>query len=321
MMADTANANSSGMDAAVPLNADRKLRRKGLQRMLSRQRAILALLAEAGGTATRLEATKWAFLLREETPSRGGSAFFQFLPYKYGPFSFSLYQEATALARNGYLREVDDRTWSITTSGRTAARDLAAAVGDDVRHIVRRFKDKETKELFGYVYDRYKWFTINSANDARMKRPEAAPAVYTAGYEGLSVDGFLDGLLRAGVRQLIDVRNNPVSRRYGFHRSTLHRLCGNVGIEYHHFPGLGIQSAERQDLDGPGARQALFDRYQHITLLAQGHAIGQVGVLLRQKSGVLVCMEADHVCCHRSRLADAVAQATGLQVWHLRLAQ
>lgn len=287
--------------------------------MLSRQRAILRLLDEAGGTATHLEATKWAFLLREETPSRGGSAFFQFLPYKYGPFSFCLYQETTALARDGYIREVDDRTWSITTSGRSAARDLDVVVGNDVRLVVSRFRGKKTSDLFGYVYERYKWFTINSVNDARMKRPEAAPAVYTAGYEGLSVDGFLDGLLRAGVKQLIDVRNNPVSRRYGFHRSTLHRLCGSIGIEYRHFPELGIQSVERQDLDAPNARQALFDRYQRTTLSSQAGAIDQVGVLLREKPGVLVCMEAEHACCHRSRLADAVASVTGLRVQHLRL--
>ncbi|MCH7687992.1 MAG: DUF488 domain-containing protein [Planctomycetes bacterium] len=142
-------------------------------------------------------------------------------------------------------------------------------------------------------------------------------AVYTAGYEGTLVDGFLDGLIRNGIRRVIDVRNNPVSRRYGFHKSTLSRLCGNVGIEYSHFPELGIVSQNRQNLDQPGARESLFDDYARTTLAQETSAIDAVAKLMKSSPSVLVCMEACHSECHRSRLAKAVANVTGLSIRNL----
>lgn len=52
-------------------------------------------------SARHTEVTKWAFVLREETPSRGGSAFYQFVPYKFGPYSFCLYQRSAASFETG----------------------------------------------------------------------------------------------------------------------------------------------------------------------------------------------------------------------------
>ncbi len=244
--------------------------------MFHRQRVILALLADAGGSATRLEVMKWAFLLREEMPSGGGNAFFQFLPYKYGPFSFCLYQEAAALARNGYLREIDDRRWGLQQLGTEAVASLDQTVRKDASRVVSRFRKQSTNDLFEYVYSHYEWFTINSVRDVRAQRTRADSAVYTAGYEGLSVDGFLNAMLRAGMHMLIDVRNNPVSRRYGFHKSTLSRLCGNIGITYKHFPELGIESGQRQHLDDPTSWLRLFDRYEQDVLPAQTASVHQV---------------------------------------------
>jgi len=120
-----------------------------------------------------------------------------------------------------------------------------------------------------------------------------------------------------GIKRLIDVRSNPVSRRYGFHKTTLGRLCGKVGIEYVHFPELGISSDQRQDLDIPGARQSLFDKYERSTLSSQVNAIARVGELMQKMASVLVCMEACHSECHRSRLSTVVSATTGLRTQHL----
>lgn len=75
------------------------------------------------------------------------------------------------------------------------------------------------------VYREFPWYTLNSKNAARRaaSAPVASPAVYTVGYEGLMLDGLLDLLLRVGIKRLIDVRCNPVARRFGFHKSTLDR--------------------------------------------------------------------------------------------------
>lgn len=288
--------------------------------MLNRQRALLRLLVEAGGTASHLDVTKWAFLLRQETPSRGGSAYFQFVPYKFGPFSFCLFQEAEALRRDGYLESVDVRTWGVLPAGQSSSENLAPRVRTDVADVVRRFKRLSRRRLIEYVYNRYKWYTINSEIDRRAARPVASPATYTAGYEGLLVDGFLNGLLQRGIRRVIDVRNNPVSRRYGFHKTTFARLCGSLEIEYRHFPQLGIESADRVCLDGPAAYSALFEHYEATTLRSHSLAIANVASLMSKMPSVLVCMEARPDKCHRSRLAKAVSEVANLPVHHLELA-
>jgi uncharacterized protein (DUF488 family) len=292
-------------------------RRKG--RMLQRQRAVLAFLDLAGGKATHTEVTKWAFLLRQETPSRGGSSFYQFVPYKYGPYSFCLFQEIAALARDGYLTE-SEHSWAVTTAGARASQTVDPGVRSDAARVVRTHRGRQRDDLINYVYERYPAFTVNSDIRKLEPRPMAKCAVFTAGYEGLLVDGFLNGLIRSGVCRLIDVRNNPVSRRYGFHKTTLARLCGKLGIEYVHFPELGIASDQRQGLDEPGARQSLFDAYERATLPAQRESIARVGALMLEMPSVLVCMEACHTECHRSRLAKAVSAAAGLRTHHLELA-
>jgi len=196
---------------------------------------------------------------------------------------------------------------------------MDASVRSDVHRVVRLHKGKHREDLIDYVYDRYPAFTVNSEIRKLEPHPSTDCDVFTAGYEGLLVDGFLNGLIRSGIRRLIDVRNNPVSRRYGFHKTTLARLCGKLGIEYVHFPELGIASDQRQDIDAPGARQSLFDEYERNTLSAHRDSITRVGALMLELPSVLVCMEACHSQCHRSRLASAVSATTGLQTRHLEL--
>lgn len=289
-------------------------------RMLNRQRAVLALIQNAGGTASHLRVTKWAFLLREETKSRGGSAFYQFVPYKYGPFSFCLYQEAAALCRDQLLTESGSE-WTLTRAGAVAARQIHASMLADVSRVVRKHGKKTDRALIDYVYEGFPQYTVNSEIRQLERRKTASVAVYTAGYEGLLVDGFLAGLIQHGVSRIIDVRNNPVSRRYGFHKSTLARLSDRVGIEYVHVPELGIASDERQDLGVPGARETLFNKYESTTLVRESAAIARVAALVEDKPSVLVCMESCHTQCHRSRLANAISAKTRLPLRHLELAR
>ena len=53
--------------------------------MLNRQKALLAMIQQAGRPVQRMELTQWAFLLRNETESHGGPAFYDFVPYHCGP--------------------------------------------------------------------------------------------------------------------------------------------------------------------------------------------------------------------------------------------
>lgn len=286
--------------------------------MLKRQRVLLRLLQQAERkTVTRIELTKWCFLLREETPSCGGSAFYDFVPYQYGPFSFSIYQELEKLVAQSYIETPDDQTLRLTKLG-SAEATVPADVSRDVNRITRRFADYSTRKLLDYVYESYPSFTVNSVRKQLAKRPKTDVQVYTAGYEGCSVDKFLSLLVDSGIERLIDVRINPIARRYGFHKSTLNRLCGKLDIEYVHVPELGIRSDKRQELDTQADYDALFKDYEHTTLKKETAAIEKVAGLVQERPSVLVCMEAEPCQCHRLRLANSVASQTGLEIVNLR---
>ncbi len=293
----------------------------GLEReaMLSRHRVLLALLQAAGGKSSHLQLTKWAFLLSEEGRTRGGSAFYRFVPYRHGPFSFSLMQEAGSLVRDGLIEEVDERNWAILPEGGRATAAVPKDVRNDVHQIARRYSSGTVESLVRDVYDRFPWYTVNSVRDPRARRPKTAPAIYTVGYESLSVDAFLDGLLRRGIEQVVDVRHNPVSRRYGFHKSTLARLCGKLEIAYEHVPELGIDSATRRDIGSEQEFEEIFERYKKLQLPAQFQSVRRVAEMVSGIPSVLVCMERAPSSCHRSRLAEQLASLLPLPVEHLEI--
>ncbi len=191
---------------------------------------------------------------------------------------------------------------------------LSKAVKLDVQRVVGRFCQEQVNRVVDYVYSKYPRFTVNSEKKKLAERFIASPAVYTAGYERLSIDAFLDRLIRNGVQRIIDVRNNPIARRYGFHKSTLSRLADRVKIQYVHLPELGIQSAFRQNLSSREDYDALLDRYERETIARETRSIDRVADLMMNEASVLVCMEADPQCCHRSRLAKSVSHKTGLPI-------
>jgi uncharacterized protein (DUF488 family) len=172
------------------------------------------------------------------------------------------------------------------------------------------------------VYARYPWYASNS--DLKdlvpddVPKPKAAPlAVYTMGYEDRSVDGFLNKLVRAGIRRIVDVRSNPVSRKYGFARSSLASLAEKLGLDYTHCPALGISSEKRRVVQTPAEFQELFGYYEREILPGEADAVAKVAELVRTVPSVLVCMEKEAVDCHRSRLATRIASLTSLKIVHL----
>ena len=285
--------------------------------MLNRQKAILCILKKAGRAVHRLELTKWCFLLSREMPSKGGASFYQFVPYHYGPFSFCLYREADTMVAEQYLEEFDNKTWALACRSPTPTQNLSRSITKDISNLVDKFKNKSLRELIDYIYTRYPFFTVNSRQGRRMERPVAPLAVHTAGYEGLLMDGFLNTLVQRVITRLLDIRINPVSRRYGFHKTTLARLCRSLYIEYFHVPELGIHSQNRRNLKTFDDYQAVFTQYKAVTLSVELNAIDKVTRIIREKPSVLVCMEANPAYCHRTLLAKHIADKTSLPVKHL----
>lgn len=286
--------------------------------VLHRQKALLAILQQVGGHASTLQMMKWAFLLGQETPSHGGKTFYQFIPYRFGPYSFTLNRETDTLIRNGFVEKTDKKTWHLTALGQKQSIRLPKQISQDILAITQQYGDFSSSDLITKVYTNYPWFTVNSdlPEQRREQRPIAENAIYTAGYEGKTVDEFLNLLMKSGIYRLIDVRYNPISRRYGFHKSTLKRLCNFLGIDYQHLPGLGIPGSARTNLDSMDSYLALFKEYR-CGLADCRKDLQHVMSLLKSEPSVLVCMEANPGSCHRNVLAQHLADMMELPIKHL----
>ena len=287
--------------------------------MLIRQRVVVEMLAFAKRPASKIELMKWAFLLKSSMPTRGGPAFYDFVPYHYGPFSFCLSREIAELVRQGILIETET-SWTLGHDDFERQANIPEKVTVDLQKIIDRFSSQPLRNLIDHVYLTYPLFTVNSKLECRTSKLTARCAIYTAGYEGMSVDRFLELLIRSGIQRLIDVRNNPISRRYGFHKSTLERLCGYLDLQYEHFPDLGIRPKFRRFLETPSDYDVLFGEYVETTLPANMDAVRRVTELVKERPSVLVCMESDPLMCHRSRLAQRISRDVELPVIHLEAA-
>lgn len=268
---------------------------------------------------------KLAFLLRQEKGLEKNQTFYDFVPYKYGPFSFSLYKELANLKRDGYLDPIkenivlNEQTRNLTLE---KIKELPSTLYDDVDSIINQYGNISQSELVKDVYNRYPWYASKSELPglkfkSSISTQKALKAVYTAGYEGKSVDAFFNQLLVKGPRLIIDVRANPVSRSYGFSKRQLAEIGKRLGLGYQHMPHLGIPSEYRSDLTDYDSYQRLLNTYEDELLPQFENEIIEVGELMERTAAVLVCVEKDVQCCHRSRLAVAISRKTGLEVKHL----
>src|SRR6266403_5859398 len=71
--------------------------------MLTRQKILLSILQDARGPLTRILLFKYVFLLSNEWNLPKASAFYDFVPFKFGPYSFAMARELQILEHYGYV--------------------------------------------------------------------------------------------------------------------------------------------------------------------------------------------------------------------------
>ena len=172
--------------------------------------------------------------------------------------------------------------------------------------------------LMKLVYEQYPYYAINSRKAAAIMDSEGMTRInavkeqlkqtkqmlFTIGYEGISVEHYLNSLIQNDVRVLCDVRNNPLSRKFGFSKSSLQKYLGNIGIEYAHLPELGIKSEKRNNLSSDEDYRNLFVDYE-ASLPDQKNCLEQLFQLFVTKSRIaLTCFEHDPSHCHRHVIRD-----------------
>jgi uncharacterized protein (DUF488 family) len=142
--------------------------------------------------------------------------------------------------------------------------------------------------------------------------------ILTIGHSTRSLEEFLELLGREGVRQLIDVRAFPVSRRYPhFSRENLDRSLAASSISYAHFAELGGRRTARPDSRNLQWRNAGFRAYADYMETAEfATAIDRLLNETTAETSAIMCAEAVPWRCHRTLIADAV-EARGVQVFHI----
>ena len=285
--------------------------------MLTRQKILLRLIAASGGEISKLKLAKLGFLLRNEGRSEQLESFYEFVPYLYGPYSFTLNHELENLARDGCIKNPSSEKISLTAAGaKITKQSTDVRLLRDLELLSHNYGDLGETDLLDSVYAQHPWFTVNSARKGgrRARRSVAKTANYTVGYQSFQVDGLLNRLLEQGISIIFDTRQHPVSRRYGFHKSTLSQLCDKVGLSYEHVPELGVPSTWRQDLISQQDYERLFSRYETEILSQVKPMLNNIAERLAEAPSALMCLEANSKCCHRSTLAQHLSRINGLPI-------
>ncbi len=154
----------------------------------------------------------------------------------------------------------------------------------------------------------------------------------TIGVYGWTSESFLAALQRAGVRQLLDIRQRRGVRgsEYAWANSTrLQAALAAAGIGYRHLPELAPTTelrhlqyaADARDGVGKRSRRRLAPEYVERYTRERLERV-DLGPLVesmpRDRASALLCVERDAEACHRSLVARRLADRHGLAVRHLR---
>ncbi|MCY4302954.1 MAG: DUF488 family protein [Aestuariivita sp.] len=278
-----------------------------------RQRVMLSLLEEFGGRLNNIDFQKYLFLFTETFQKKKS---YEFVPFKYGCFSFQSYADRRKLVELGVLKEGDK--WEIE-DGFTFRMTITSDDRAKIQRFYQEYRTIKGHNLVRTVYTRYPYFALRSEiKDTIMSKRELAqieatkpvcdtPCLFSLGYEGRSFENYLNALIKNNIRMVIDVRKNPLSRKYGFSKNILSETLAKLDIRYQHCPELGIHSEKRQSLKAQDDYDRLFDEFERTVLTHNTASIQRLfGIFTQFKRIALTCFEADVRMCHRGRVAKAL---------------
>jgi len=288
--------------------------------MYYRRKILLALLQLFDGELDKIRLQKLLFLFTQCQENRT----YDFVPYKFGCFSYSANADLTTMANKAILTETESHF------KRNEKTDYLKLLNDSDRNQLLEIKHSygkmSTNALMKHTYVNFPYWTIQSKiaesiltqddlEKINQSKPQSTKTVlFTIGYEGISLESYLNRLLKNDVKVLVDVRNNPNSMKYGFSKNQLIRYCESLGLLYVHFPEVGIRSEQRQELNCQADFDELFVAYcNNILSKTQATQYKILDLLNQHKRIALTCFEANIQQCHRRHLAAAIANLRGFE--------
>jgi uncharacterized protein (DUF488 family) len=116
--------------------------------------------------------------------------------------------------------------------------------------------------------------------------------VWNIGYQGRTLEGFIQVLQEAGVTMLVDLREKPFSRIRGFSKNILRAALTQAHIAYKPMGSTlgGLTCTPEMWIEG--CKELAQD--------ARHHAVA------------IMCLERDAAKCHRRKLAEILASRHGI---------
>jgi len=270
-----------------------------LQPTFKRQRFLLEFIRQIKDPVTATEIQKLVFLYLMSD----GSDHYDFIPYKFGPYSFQLAEDVEILCRDAFLQADSNRYFAAGMFQAEITYPIAAERGDAL--IRKTYREYPYYAINSEITDRL--FTGKERIDfeyAKERYVKTGQMLFTIGYEGRSVEAFVNTLIENDVRLLCDVRKNPLSRKLGFSKNRLEHILGTAGISYSHFPDLGIESEKRTSLETKDDYAHLFEAYAE-KLPSYESALKKLYELFSARSRIaLMCYEKEPEMCHRHVIRD-----------------
>lgn len=278
--------------------------------MFYRRKILLSLIETFGGHLKRTDFQKLLFNFCTQTKNY----YYEFFPYHFGSYSFLASQDKSVLAKYGYLRTCKDY---VLTNNHNFITELNKKDKNNLKKFYSEFRNIKRKSLIRYTYLNHPEYTCRSKilNDIlnpseieqvqRWWNIDETPRLFSLGYEGLTIDGYLNKLVLNNIKVLIDVRKNPLSMKYGFSKTRFRNYLEKAGIKYVHIPELGIPSNLRQNLNNLDDYKKLFIQYEKSILPSRTIELKDLeNYLFKYKRVALTCFEKDYNYCHRHKITE-----------------
>jgi len=142
--------------------------------------------------------------------------------------------------------------------------------------------------------------------------------IHTIGHSTRQLEEFIALLAAHGVRQLVDIRSMPRSRRHPhFSSDALSASLRDRAIIYRHIPALGGMRKQRRESRNTAWRVAGFRGYADYMETDEFRAaLEELVARAREAPTAIMCAEAVWWQCHRQLVADALL-ARGIEVRHI----
>jgi uncharacterized protein (DUF488 family) len=289
--------------------------------MYYRRKIILSLLQVFGDELEKIQLQKLLFLFTRFQKEKKS---FDFVPYKFGCFSFQANADLSTLRKYGIVSD-SEKSWK-----KEDEVNYLNELKVDDKKTIQDFKiiyaNKTSDDLISITYKRYPYYSINSTvaekylstdefkNLDNFRNFEDKTVLFTIGYEGITLETYLNKLIKNNITVLCDVRKNAMSMKYGFSKSQLKNACNGVGIEYIHIPEVGIESDQRQELKTQKDYDCLFEDYKEKNLKNSIDSQTEIlNLLIKNKRIALTCFEANICQCHRKHLSEAITNLKGFK--------